>query len=50
MKPEAIGRMLAGVPAGRFGTVEEIAHTLQYIIENDYVTGRIIEMDGGLRV
>jgi 3-oxoacyl-[acyl-carrier protein] reductase len=50
MKPEAIERMLAGVPAGRFGTVEEIAHTLQYIIENDYVTGRIIEMDGGLRV
>ena len=50
MKPEAIERMLKAVPLRRMGEVEEIAHTMQYIVENDYFTGRVIEMDGGLRV
>lgn len=50
MKPEAIERMLQAVPLKRLGDVAEMAHTLQYIIENDYFTGRIVEMDGGLRV
>ncbi|MFT2111545.1 SDR family oxidoreductase [Marinomonas sp. 2405UD68-3] len=50
MKPEAIERMLRAVPLRRLGEVEEMAHTLQYIVENDFFTGRIIEMDGGLRV
>ena len=42
--------MKAAVPLQRLGQAEEIAHTLQYIIENEYFTGRIVEMDGGLRV
>nr|WP_067288649.1 SDR family oxidoreductase [Marinobacterium profundum] len=50
MKPEAIERMLQAVPLKRLGEVSEMAHTLQYIIENDFFTGRIVEMDGGLRV
>ena len=50
MKPEAIDRMISAVPLRRLGKVEEMAHTLQYIIENDFFTGRIVEMDGGLRV
>lgn len=50
MKPEAIDRMVAAVPLKRLGQVEEMAHTLRYIIENDFFTGRIIEMDGGLRI
>lgn len=50
MKPEAIERMLTAVPLRRLGKISEMAHTLQYIIENDFFTGRIIEMDGGLRI
>lgn len=50
MKPEAIDRMLSSVPLRRLGEVAEMAHTLQYIVENEYFTGRIIEMDGGIRV
>lgn len=50
MKPEAIDRMLTAVPLRRLGEIGEMAHTLQYIIENDFFTGRIIEMDGGLRI
>lgn len=50
MKPEALERLVQGVPLKRLGEVEEMAHTLKYIIENEYFTGRIIEMDGGIRV
>lgn len=50
MKPEAIERMLTAVPLRRLGEISEMAHTLQYIVENDFFTGRIIEMDGGLRI
>ena len=50
MKPEALARMAANVPAGRLGQPSEVAHTLRFLLENDYVNGRIIELDGGLRI
>jgi len=50
MKPEALERMLKFVPLGRIGEVSEIAHTVQYLIENDFFTGRVLEIDGGLRI
>lgn len=50
MKPEAIDRLKQATPLGRLGEQEEIANTALYIIENDYFTGRIIEIDGGVRV
>jgi 3-oxoacyl-[acyl-carrier protein] reductase len=50
MKPEALAKLSAMIPAGRIGEPDEIAHTVQYIIENDYVNGRNIEVDGGLRL
>lgn len=50
MKPEALEKMAAGIPLKRLGTPEEIGHTAAYIFENDYLTGRVIEVDGGLRL
>jgi 3-oxoacyl-[acyl-carrier protein] reductase len=50
MKPEALAKTAALVPAGRLGEPREIAHTLLYILENDYLNGRIIDVDGGLRL
>ncbi len=38
------------IPLKRFGKKEEVSKTLQFIIENDYITGRTIEVDGGLRI
>lgn len=35
-------------PVGRFGMPEEFAMTAQYVIENDYINGTIIEVDGGM--
>ncbi len=50
MKPEALDKMKAQIPLRRLGTPEEIAHTARFIFENDYLTGRIIETDGGIRL
>jgi 3-oxoacyl-[acyl-carrier protein] reductase len=50
MKPEALAKLSAMIPAGRIGAPDEIAHTVQYIIENDFVNGRNIEVDGGMRL
>jgi 3-oxoacyl-[acyl-carrier protein] reductase len=50
MKPEALDKMAEGIPLHRLGLPEEIGHTTVYIFENDYFTGRVIEMDGGIRI
>lgn len=50
MKPEALAKMTAGIPLKRLGKPLEIAHSVAYIFENDYFTGRILELDGGLRL
>jgi 3-oxoacyl-[acyl-carrier protein] reductase len=49
MKPEMLEKMLAPVPLKRLGEPAEIAHAARFIFENDFFTGRIIELDGGLR-
>lgn len=50
MKPEAYDRIVGGVPLARTGRLEELASTIEYILSNDYFTGRILELDGGLRL
>ena len=50
MKPEAREKMTKPIPAKRLGEPDEIAHTVQFILENDYVNGRCIEVDGALRL
>lgn len=50
MKPEALQKMADGIPLKRLGDPAEIGHTVVYILENDYFTGRCIEMDGGIRI
>lgn len=50
MKPEAREKLTAGIPLRRIGDPDEIASTVEFILENDYVTGRCFEIDGGLRL
>jgi 3-oxoacyl-[acyl-carrier protein] reductase len=50
MKPEVLEKLAAGIPLKRLGTPEEIAATAVYLLENDYVNGRVIDVDGGLRI
>ena len=50
MKPEMLARVKAAVPLHRLGDPAEIAATAVFIAENDFVTGRVLEVDGGLRL
>jgi len=50
MKPEMVERVKAAVPLRRLGEPAEIAATAVFIAENEFVTGRVFEVDGGLRL
>jgi 3-oxoacyl-[acyl-carrier protein] reductase len=50
MKPEALAKVTAPVPVGRLGEPSEIAQAVGFIFENDFFTGRCLEIDGGLRL
>jgi pteridine reductase len=41
------GRLLASVPLGRFGAAEDVARAVLFLVQNDYVTGHALRVDGG---
>jgi len=50
MPPEVLAKVIAPVPLKRLGLPQEIAHAAVFIAENDFFTGRCIDIDGGLRL
>ena len=44
---EALARLRAGIPLGRLGRPEEIWRAVRFILEDDFFTGRTVEVDGG---
>lgn len=47
--PMFLERIRERTPLNRFGTLDEFAHVIQFIVENDYLHGKVLELDGGLR-
>ena len=50
MKPEMIERAVSAVPLRRLAEPAEMAHAALFIAQNDYFSGRVIEVDGGQRL
>ncbi|MEM7184616.1 MAG: SDR family oxidoreductase [Spirochaetota bacterium] len=50
MKPEALEKWKSLIPIGRLGEAEEIAKTAQFIVENDLITGVVLEASGGIKI
>jgi 3-oxoacyl-[acyl-carrier protein] reductase len=50
MPEKAIERITSAIPAGRLAEPGEMASAVRFIIENDYINGRDIAVDGGLRL
>jgi NAD(P)-dependent dehydrogenase (short-subunit alcohol dehydrogenase family) len=40
-------KILSLIPASRAGLPEEVADAVKFLIENDYITGQVIDVDGG---
>ena len=49
-KTEVLGGMAARLPVGRIGTVEDLAHAFLFLMQNEYTTGTVLEVDGGHRL
>jgi 3-oxoacyl-[acyl-carrier protein] reductase len=50
MKPDAREKLTSGIPLKRMGEPDEIASAVEFIFANDYFSGRLIEVDGALRL
>jgi len=50
IRPEVLNKIIENIPVGRLGEMDEISQAVQFIIRNDFFTGRVIEVDGGMRV
>ncbi|NBX57022.1 MAG: SDR family oxidoreductase, partial [Gammaproteobacteria bacterium] len=50
MRPEILDKLTAQVPLRRLGEASEIAHAAIFIVENDFFTGRCVDVDGGMRI
>jgi 3-oxoacyl-[acyl-carrier protein] reductase len=50
MRPDVLGKVLEPIPLQRLGKPEEIWQAVRFALECDYFTGRVIEVDGGLRL
>src|SRR4029077_7017529 len=49
MSTEILMKVIAPVPLGRLAEPSEISHAVSFLFENDFFTGRCLEIDGGLR-
>ncbi len=45
--PDEENKQLARIPAGRFGQPDEIVRSILFLLENDYITGQTLCVDGG---
>jgi 3-oxoacyl-[acyl-carrier protein] reductase len=50
IRQEVLDKIIQNIPVGRLGEMEEISRTVQFVIENDFITGRVFEVDGGMRI
>jgi 3-oxoacyl-[acyl-carrier protein] reductase len=50
LAPEIKTHIQRNTPLQRFGDKEEIARAISFVIENDYMNGAVLNIDGGLRL
>jgi len=50
MKPEALEKLLKQVPVGRLGEPDEVAQVCESLVRNDFVTGVLWGVTGGMRL
>lgn len=48
LKENVVNKIISEVPLKRLGQLEELARAVEFIIQNDYFNGKILELDGGM--
>jgi len=48
--PKVLERIVSTIPVARLAEPADIADAVVFILRNDYFDGRVLEMDGGLRI
>jgi NAD(P)-dependent dehydrogenase (short-subunit alcohol dehydrogenase family) len=49
-KKELFAAMAARLPSGRIGRVEDIAQAVMFLMKSEFVTGTVVDVDGGHRL
>jgi 3-oxoacyl-[acyl-carrier protein] reductase len=50
MNPSYLNNLVKSIPLRKLGKDSMIAKSVKFIIENDYFTGKILSIDGGLNL
>ncbi len=50
IREDIITKVIKNIPVGRLGEMEDLSQALQFIISNDFYSGRVLEIDGGMRL
>ena len=48
LSEDFLKQKIEAIPAKRLGRVDEIAHAVKFLIENEYVNGATLKLTGGL--
>jgi 3-oxoacyl-[acyl-carrier protein] reductase len=49
IRQEVLDKIIHNIPVERLGERKEISQAVQFIIANDFYTGRVLECDGGMK-
>ncbi len=50
IREDIIAKVIKNIPVGRLGEMDDLSQALMFIIENDFFSGRVLEVDGGMRL
>ncbi len=50
IRPDVMEKIIANIPVGRLGETDDVAQAVRFVLENDFFNGRILEVDGGMRI
>ena len=50
VRPDVLEKVVANIPVGRLGEADEVSQAVHFIMGNDFFNGRIMELDGGMRI
>ncbi|MEV6254602.1 SDR family oxidoreductase [Nocardia sp. NPDC051929] len=49
-RTEVFDQIAATTPVGRVGTADDVAHAIEFLVDNAFTTGIVVRVDGGARL